>query len=55
VVDAVVPPVAWPAISAGDFVRQVKQLMDLFEQVAAAVRSAGRAMRRGVVACSWAG
>jgi hypothetical protein len=51
----VVPPVAWPAIPAEGFVRQVKQLMDLFGQVAAAVRSVGRAVRRGVVACSWAG
>jgi hypothetical protein len=47
-----VPPVAWPAISAGDFVRLVKQLMDLLYQVAAAAWSAVRAMRRGVAACS---
>jgi hypothetical protein len=38
-----------------DFVRQVKHLMDLLDQVAAAARSAVRVMRRGAAACSWAG
>jgi hypothetical protein len=39
---------------ARGFVRQVKQLMGLLDQVAAVARLAVRAMRRGVVACSWA-